>query len=619
MSNRPKWCLITCGCLLTWTARADEPILQQRLSQYGLTTIDEVRYLRLRVKRSATDSEIALYKMGKQVPVADVTAHIRSKKPDTQTQPTANFVISHFDFGAQNRLGGYFDVFYRIADSSPASSGAVTIDDAPERQRALVFNYDHKGPGYVGIWINLFNHHRSPAERYYTDATQYAGLRWRVCGAQLDDLEVKIADAKQVLREDASSLGVLTQYIQHKSAKSCWREVFVPFSRLPKQVNVKTLASIVLMVRQHNTGVIYVRDVALTRDPSSPLPSAKTRQIQRSLKRAMWLWNAAYVWRAEERMHELMSFLKRAQMAEVFMHIPYVIDPNGKTLDLIWPKSQVENFVRQLRRKKIEVHAVVGDPHLARPEKHQEVLQWIEQIAAFNRTTDPSATFSGVRLDVEFYLDPQFQGAQRNTVIDGYSALLQRAQQVAAKNRLRFGLEIPFWLDDEAPKLLDQVLQAADSIGIMSYRTSVYGEDGVISHVETELRKAEALRKSVYLGVETTNLDDEATMAFASKQSPVCPCVVLGARSNSAADTIDISFAEQLSTAIEYAARYQASKVLSVIEQTAVPASKMTFYGSVPAMMHAVTRQTEVELAHRYASMVGFAFHCYPEVQHMWP
>jgi hypothetical protein len=62
--------------------------------------------------------------------------------------------------------------------------------------------------------------------------------------------------------------------------------------------------------------------------------------------------------------------------------------------------------------------------------------------------------------------------------------------------------------------VLDAVMSAVDDIAIMAYRTSAYGADGALTHSLGEVSLARETGVGVFIGVETTRIDDEVLYTF---------------------------------------------------------------------------------------------------------
>jgi len=87
------------------------------------------------------------------------------------------FLVSHFDRGNINRLGGYFSAFAR----SPSQSG-IAIDKDPDGKSALTFTFKNQLPGFAGFWIHLFNFKEPPSARYFLDASSFGWLTFSIRG-----------------------------------------------------------------------------------------------------------------------------------------------------------------------------------------------------------------------------------------------------------------------------------------------------------------------------------------------------------------------------------------------------------------------------------------------------
>jgi hypothetical protein len=141
----------------------------------------------------------------------------------------------------------------------------------------------------------------------------------------------------------------------------------------------------------------------------------------------------------------------------------------------------------------------------------------------------PEQRFHGVRYDVEPYLLPGFPGPRRAGILADYVRLIEAVSGAARAAELAVGVDIPFWLDgrdevtgarfeallDGRPtSVLSRILELADDVAVMAYRTFADGPDGVLAHTREELARAARDGVDVFVGIETTRLADERRYTF---------------------------------------------------------------------------------------------------------
>jgi hypothetical protein len=235
----------------------------------------------------------------------------------------------------------------------------------------------------------------------------------------------------------------------------------------------------------------------------------------------------------------------------------------------------------------------------------------------FNQSVGPEERFVGVRYDNEPYILPEFAGVNKESILDQYMELLRLSQDLTESGQLEFGVDIPFWFDQKneffepitpyrGRPLTECILDVVDNIGIMDYRTSAYGADGVIAHALGELRYAAEKGKKVFIGLETVELPDETLLEFEQGMGPSCLCLKKLEGTRILLQWIPADKRNQIA--------YDA--VLFQKKKTFVPSGKITFFDRSIHELNEIMRRAESEF-HVYPSFYGFAIHYYRSYQEL--
>jgi hypothetical protein len=444
-------------------------------------------------------------------PVAPATPAGRSAPPPLRE---GLFVISRFEYGPTNALGGHFGVFAR----SP-SRGALGLRDLGGGPRALSFVYRRAGRGHAGLWIHLFAADRPPAERVYVDARGTAYLGFAVRGTRGDErLELRIADRRRQERGDAVSLGDVGAFTAAGRLRRRWQQAWIPLDHLPAGLSRDELAAVVLVATAPGRGRIELKDLLFSRDRSLTAPPVATgwrrSRRDRPLRSALWLWQSDAVRDGDGRT-TLLDFCRRQGITDLFLQLPDT------------PLHHLAGLLTALHAQGVRVHALDGEPRNALPDRHEHQLARLRAVLAHNAGAPAAQRFDGIHLDIEPHLLPGFASARKPALLRSYLALLQRARALTRPAGLPLGVAIPFWLDarnrffaplaelDGRP-LSEHVLAAVDSVVIMDYRTGSHGFDGIVAHAWSELGHAAALGREVFLGLETSPVADETIHEFTS-------------------------------------------------------------------------------------------------------
>jgi len=349
---------------------------------------------------------------------------------------------------------------------------------------------------------------------------------------------------------------------------------------------------------------------AIDTDNAASQPARPATVPSRRLAKALWVWKVDEVMRDASETARLVALCRAQRVDTVFLHIPYQIREDGQSWRVQWPSRQMATLVQALRSAKVEAEALLGTPQLALVSHHAAALAVVRAVIAYNadHVDAPQRRFSGVHLDIEPYLLPS-----RSPWYGQYLQLLQKVRRLTVAAGLRLNVDIPFWFDDvclppgpqtsgEWRRLSELVIDLADRVTLMDYRTTVDGSNGLIALASDELRYAAVRQRQVMIGLEVAQVSDETRGRF------------------DVAGDGDALFIEQLDAeraritwplsqcrVVTTTARHE---VLRQVSQRRVAADRISFAHRGPAALSRVLRQTVVPLR-RYASFVGFAIHDY--------
>ncbi|MNJ36767.1 hypothetical protein D3C77_315690 [compost metagenome] len=128
----------------------------------------------------------------------------------------------------------------------------------------------------------------------------------------------------------------------------------------------------------------------------------------------------------------------------------------------------------------------------------------MEWIGKYQLTAAEEEQFTGVHVDIEPYLLPEWKSNTNNVIKQWQSNVVYLVEE-SAKLGLPIAADLPFWLDkyaanDSEMSLSSWMISKYDSVTLMSYRDSA---TAVIELAKQELQEAETLNKRIYTGVET--------------------------------------------------------------------------------------------------------------------
>lgn len=593
-------------------------------SDWGLDNLSRIRFAQLSLARDDGEARLAVYRLSELASPADPD-RVVGVEPDLDGN---TFIVGEFTSGNRNRLGGFFGTF----SQSPSTANA-RLARSPQAPRALELSF-HKQPGaFCGAWIHLFDFRLAPGARRYLDVRRFSTLSFWIRGETGGErVLLKLADAEWEEREDALAVGEVADFLPSGRVEPTWQRAAVPLDRLPGRLDPSSLASVVFESLSPGSSRVYVSQLAFSLTPDSlPRLAGDTEPAfsARTADKATWIWNTVELLEDRAKLESVMDFLESDGFSTVFLQIPTPDDdPHPKT-GLEIDRDQLRPLISALRARGLRVWALDGYAGYVLPEYRQGVLQTIERVIAYNRDVPPSDRFDGIRHDIEPYLLPGFQGPRRDLILGWTLELAAESARRAREAGLPYGADIPFWYDAPDEHLHKAVevafrgvrkpvshhlIDLADDVAIMDYRTVAYGADGTIRHAEGELTYAQEQGKRIFIALETSPLPDEVLFEFRGQPE-------LGPSSNPArrdqllleevGDSVRVSLILEGETeAAKQASNRRSGTVYRwpVYRRTEVPATKLTFAELGSEALDEVMDDTAREFADM-RSFAGFALH----------
>lgn len=522
-----------------------------RADAWKLQQLKHIHVGQLGLLRSKKKTQLLIYVL-KGKPPSTLKVPPKSQVPGHKGNC---YIVSHFDKGPTNRLGGYYNRFQRAPSKADAA-----VRQNKQGVNALILNFNRANAGFCGMWMHFFSFKKPAPKRFYLNASPFRYLTFWIRGTKGNEkLLLKMADATWERKGDALPVGTVRSFLSNKQITTKWQRVVVPLSQLPKKLDRSMLASFVLEAL-HGKGQIEVKTMALCRKmhpqpklppmprqappiiTRRPPPPRRGSPIQpppqrvgpappaiAQIRRASWLWETRRFLNNPSKQKEMLQFLKQQGFDAVFVQIPHNPRNLLKQAPKPLPTTAWRSFLARLHQHKIRVYALDGFKKYALPQWHARVLEWVDRVIDYNKKVGPNERFDGFHFDIEPYLLSSVWTSRRQWLASNYLHLLARIKQVAHQNQMPLGVDIPFWFDEQDPysksgfkitykgkakPLNEHVIDLVDRVGIMDYRTAVYGADGVIAHALGELAYASQQKKQILIGLETLPLPEEFLLQF---------------------------------------------------------------------------------------------------------
>jgi len=386
-----------------------------------------------------------------------------------------------------------YTVMTKVLDTRPGSVGY-----------ALRMEYNKVG-GWCG-WYTLLNG---------IDVSKHNALTFWVKGEHGGErFDVGLADDKmQDLEIDAVYAGSVLAFLP-QGVTTQWQQVKIPLQGLRSDLDLTRLGSLVLWFRYEGKGAIQIDDVAFTYDDEvekMQLANSPRAAPDPKAPRSMWVWKTDPVNKPDVR-KELLSFCEKTAMRRLFIYLGE--DPIPQT-----PADYQKNlheFLRECHQKKIEVHALQGNPLWALKVFHPKVLAWVGGTLEFNKGHPVEERMDGIHMDIEPYLTQEWETGDREKLKAEFLELMGQCRQLIDKENktmvpgtgtvpgtgFKLGLAIPLFYTRE-PEMEEKLLKTLDYAALMDYYDAAVD---IIEQGRPHLKLAEQLGIEMIIGVETQDL-----------------------------------------------------------------------------------------------------------------
>jgi hypothetical protein len=377
----------------------------------------------------------------------------------------------------------------------------------------------------------------------------------------------------------------------------------------------------------------FLRTVQRATPPAPPAPESLPRPTgdpARPGLKAMWVWNTAQILSDGEERWKLLDFVEAQGLERIFLYLPAAEGERPERGYIPFDGDALAPLLAQLHERGALTYALDGDPDYVREENRAGILRTVDRVAEHNRTHPPDQRFYGVRYDIEPYLLRGFQGPRRGEILAAWYEVITAMAGAAHSQGLAAGVDIPFWLDagdeetgepfeatfgEERRPILELVMGVVDDIGLMAYRTSAFGPDGVLTNAAGEIRLGREGRAHVFVGVETTRLYDEELFTFRGDQrfgSPPVPDTTWVFMEDLGTGRARVWLAQGADAISELSRRVDmgALRYWFAGQRTPLPGDHLSFYGLGADAMQAVTD----EIVRHFGgdpAFLGLAYHDY--------
>ncbi len=249
-------------------------------------------------------------------------------------------------------------------------------------------------------------------------------------------------------------------------------------------------------------------------------------------QRAIWVYKTAPIETSAQEQTQLFDFCQQREITDLFWQSHYDKQSDGRRS--MKDSPDLRTFLRAAHQHALRVHALGGDPAHTFTKNHPHVLAMIDGLLAFNATGKPDEKFDGLHLDIEPHGLPEWKKASLGEKCDLLAQFvtvhtLAAERLHAADAHLIYGADIVFWLDKTKPDgspaypvtfrgvtkdAAKHLLDVVDNVGIMSYRNTTEGRNGMLAIVEKTIAYADTVHGRAFIGVKMADIGPKMESFF---------------------------------------------------------------------------------------------------------
>ncbi|SFL72526.1 hypothetical protein SAMN03159341_10917 [Paenibacillus sp. 1_12] len=221
--------------------------------------------------------------------------------------------------------------------------------------------------------------------------------------------------------------------------------------------------------------------------------------------KATWLWDTSLISTLENR-QAVLKFAKEQSVGRIYLQV----NPDAA-------KSTYRAFIQAAAKAGIQIHALDGAPNWIHSDQHQQILNMVKWVKDYNASVLKDERFTGIQVDIEPYVLPEWHDERDVTVINWINAMTLFTKEVKQDSTLTASAALPFWLqlisvpDDSSLRLNEKLFNLLDEVTLMSYRDQA---QALIEITAADVALADRLNKKVFVGVETNPSSEAAFVSF---------------------------------------------------------------------------------------------------------
>ncbi len=429
-------------------------------------------------------------------------------------------LVTDFENGVRTAQGGWFMSTGGRPDV--VCDALVEIGSPKARAWRIEVSADAPANG-VGGFIPLFD--QLAGRPTALDVRQTPFLELRLIG-QLGERALRVEICPDAVPDPELAGSGIQSLKASELPSETWKDFVAPLRIQPGPL--KAAGAIRILLEGRGAAWIAIDRVRLCGGEQPETWHAAPPAAPRNLRKALWVWTTDEIYPDASKRDALLTFAKQHGFTDLFCQLVYAFESGVVQLKLV---DEQRAFLAACRKDGVRVHALDGAPRYVLPEHHARMHALVEAIDGYNRAAPADARYDALHLDNEPYILPEWKdAARRPAVIAAFVELNRELRKRCNAVGLEYGIDIPFWFDQrmETDKptflyegqggptpLLDELFQAVQNVGIMSYRERVAGPAGVVGVCQTEFALGRKHGVGVWPALETgTGKDVEPGITY---------------------------------------------------------------------------------------------------------
>lgn len=226
--------------------------------------------------------------------------------------------------------------------------------------------------------------------------------------------------------------------------------------------------------------------------PTNIISAKPNVDLLKSTKISTWLWDTSEIVTDSDK---IINFLVEKKVKVLYLQIDYTLKNN-----------YYKSFIANAGKKNIAVYALDGSANWASPDGDQYRIKFFNWVTNYQKNSLKTQRFKGVHLDVEPYLNENYE-KNSNLVLAKYQECLLKSKISSKKLKLDFSIDIPFWFYKTQynnkygnGNLAEWIFKNVKAVTIMAYRDSSMG---VIEISKAQMDLSKKYKVKATIAVET--------------------------------------------------------------------------------------------------------------------